>query len=394
MVVIKGRRPSNMDMDDYDVDDNSDDGAPSTVPSTTYSEFPHTSSTLSQKEQAEQHKVHPALARLTLFHGAKFNNWDASVMKPTHHMHSFSENKIRMLCRRTNRRKWCIYNQSHMSRSYPAGSRVDSSNYLPILPWSLGTQMVALNVQTVDAALLLNDGRFRENGGVGYVLKPTKLLDLQESIAGSTPKMMKLSIRVLSGACLPKPNEARSGDCIDPYVKVSVHDVRNGDKEVVSTFQTNPFLANGFFPIWNSDKFSFQIENTEVAMLQLSVYDKKSSIASAATSTDMMIASASIPISCLRKGLRSVKLYDTSNTRSGAFDFASLLIDIKKDGHEVTNGVYGTPEDYKRFRIEKSAAGYSSNGNGAMGGSVGIESILESSAEVKKPSSSSRMAEI
>ncbi|KAL3934476.1 MAG: hypothetical protein SGARI_003363, partial [Bacillariaceae sp.] len=274
-----------------------------------------------------------------------------------------------------------------MSRAYPAGSRVDSSNYLPILPWSLGTQMVALNIQTVDAALLMNDGRFRENGGCGYVLKPTKLLDLQESIAGSTPKTMKFSIRVLSGACLPKPNEARSGDCIDPYVKVSVYDVRNGDKEVVSTFQTNPFLANGFFPIWNSDKFSFQIENSEVAMLQLSVYDKKSSIASAATSTDMMIASASIPVSCLRKGLRSVKLYDTSNTRSGAFDFASLLIDIKTDRHEVTNGMYGTAEDYKRFRIEKNVAGYpTSNGNGTIGSSVGIESILESTAEVKRPS--------
>jgi hypothetical protein len=93
--------------------------------------------------------------------------------------------------------------------------------------------------------------------------------------------------------------------------------------------------------------------------------------------------------------LRSVKLFDTSNTRSGAFDFASLLIDIKKDGHEVTNGVYGTAEDYKRFRIEKSGAGPSSNGHGNIGSSVGIESIMECSAAEDKPSSSSsRMAEI
>ena len=335
MVVIKGRRPADLDIDDYD-DENSDDGAPSTVPSTAPSDFVHTSSQMSQQQKTVHYRVHPALARLTLFHGSKFTDWGQSVMNPTHYIHSFSESKLRSLSRKTNRRKWAVYNHSHMSRVYPAGSRVDSSNYLPILPWSVGTQLVALNFQTVDANLLLNDGRFRENGNCGYVLKPN-VMDLQGRNITAEP--MKLSIRVLSGSCLPKPNEARTGDCIDPYVKVSVYDVKNGDKESVTTYSTAVVAANGFFPIWNSEKFRFQVEHYEAAMLQLSVYDKKSTINAA--STDELVASASIPISCLRKGLRSVKLFDTSNTRSGAFDFASLLIDIKKDKAEVTNGVYG-----------------------------------------------------
>ncbi|KAG7363402.1 phosphatidylinositol-specific phospholipase C, X domain containing protein [Nitzschia inconspicua] len=350
MVVIKGRRPANLDIDDYD-DENSDDGAPSTVPSTTNSELTHTNSSLNASQaKTEQHRVHPALARVTLFHGVKYKGWDLSIMNPTHYMHSFSENKLRTLTRRTNRRKWAIYNQSHMSRSYPAGSRVDSSNYLPILPWSVGTQMVALNFQTADAALLLNDGRFRQNGGCGYVLKPSTLIDAQEGNGDGIPT--KLSIRVLSGACLPKVNEARTGDCINPYVKVTVYDVQNGVKETVTSFQTNVVLANGFFPIWNSDKFHFHVENYEAAMVQLCVFDKKSS-----TSTDELIASSSIPISCLRRGLRSVQLYDTSNTRSGAFDFASLLLDIKKDRREeVTNGYYGTAKDYQIMNSPKETA--------------------------------------
>lgn len=326
MVVIKGRRPSNMEIDDYD-DDNSDDGAPSTV---------YTgdgTSMQSQQLKSVQHRVAPALARLTLFHGTKLKGWDVSVMNPTHHMHSYSENKMRSLCRKTDRRKWTIYNQSHMSRCYPAGSRVDSSNYMPILPWSVGTQMVALNFQTVDTALLLNDGRFRENGGCGYILKPSGLMDLQDPTQDEPRVPMKLSIRVLSGSCLPKASDARAGDCIDPYVKVSVFDVRNGDKESFTTFSTSVVTANGFFPIWNGEKFSFRIENHAVAMLQLCVYDKKSSLN--ATSTDVFVASASIPISCLRRGLRSVKLFDTSNTRSGAFDFASLLVDVKKERADV-----------------------------------------------------------
>ena len=63
-----------------------------------------------------------------------------------------------------------------MSRTYPSGSRIDSSNYIPILAWSAGCQMAALNIQTPDEALLINDGRFRENGGCGYVLKPSILM--------------------------------------------------------------------------------------------------------------------------------------------------------------------------------------------------------------------------
>ena len=33
-------------------------------------------------------------------------------------------------------------------RTYPAGTRIDSSNYDPIPMWNHGIQMVALNIQT------------------------------------------------------------------------------------------------------------------------------------------------------------------------------------------------------------------------------------------------------
>ena len=76
-------------------------------------------------------------------------------------------------------------------RTYPHGTKIDSSNYDPIPLWNHGIQMVALNVQTpgkqlaIHAMLLvlsencisdnfmfLNQGKFRQNGGCGYVLKP------------------------------------------------------------------------------------------------------------------------------------------------------------------------------------------------------------------------------
>lgn len=44
------------------------------------------------------------------------------------------------------------------------GQRIDSSNYDPILPWSCGAHMLALNYQTPDKAMQINQGRFMQNG--------------------------------------------------------------------------------------------------------------------------------------------------------------------------------------------------------------------------------------
>lgn len=41
------------------------------------------------------------------------------------------------------------YNKRQMSRIYPKGTRVDSSNYSPQPFWNVGCQMVALNYQTM-----------------------------------------------------------------------------------------------------------------------------------------------------------------------------------------------------------------------------------------------------
>lgn len=64
------------------------------------------------------------------------------------------------------------YNKRQFSRIYPRGSRYDSSNFNPQLFWSAGCQMVALNFQTLDLAMQLNQGRFEYNGRSGYLLKP------------------------------------------------------------------------------------------------------------------------------------------------------------------------------------------------------------------------------
>ena len=84
------------------------------------------------------------------------------------------------------------YNKKHLSRTYPSGRRVDSSNYEPINMWNAGCQIgmiimlnltllfvyifcsctVALNYQTPGKSMDWNMGKFQQNGGSGYILKP------------------------------------------------------------------------------------------------------------------------------------------------------------------------------------------------------------------------------
>jgi phosphatidylinositol phospholipase C delta len=180
--------------------------------------------------------------------------------------------------------------------------------------------MAALNIQSSDEGLFVNDGRFRENGGVGYVLKPSILMMKDEH----DPRSTHLEIKILSGSCLPKPKGLSFGECIDPYVKISLFDCHEG-KEVNLSQTTNVLLQNGFSPIWNfEDSFHLDVKNTSVAVMQFSVWNKNS-----LPKDDEIIASASVPISCMRQGIRSVQLFDENMTRSGAFAFASLLVLVK-----------------------------------------------------------------
>jgi hypothetical protein len=250
----------------------------------------------------------------------------------------------------------------------------------------VGCQLVALNFQTNDAPLILNDGLFRQNLGCGYLTKPTtvmakpkppqnatapaikrdrdmldqmmetfedvvcgeeasaKLLELKEDAKKDkasveerleanelgkkekeTPMIVK--VRVLSGSCLPKPNGQSTGEHIDPYVVITLHDIARGKDAkasyVSSTHTTATVNDNGFCPVWNEKApKDFFVYSPQVAMVNFTVGESD-------VGRDDVIGHAAIPVSCLRKGYRSIQLYDPSNERSGPFGFATLLVEIQ-----------------------------------------------------------------
>ncbi|KAK2708596.1 hypothetical protein QYM36_014260 [Artemia franciscana] len=65
-----------------------------------------------------------------------------------HEMSSFPETKAMVYLCQQEAKFFVSYHQVMLSRVYPKGQRIDSSNYNPIPAWNVGCQMVALNYQT------------------------------------------------------------------------------------------------------------------------------------------------------------------------------------------------------------------------------------------------------
>jgi phosphatidylinositol phospholipase C delta len=321
MVVIKGKRPPDPDEDDASMD-KTGNMKPATSHSADNDEVDEYEEAL---EKPKKSKIDQELAKLTLFHGCKYKSFTDSISTPPSHMHSIGETKIKKILDKSkdNAKLWRKYNVQHLTRTYPAGTRVDSSNYNPVLAWSMGCQLVALNFQTPDTPLVLNDGMFRRNAGCGYIEKPASVM------GGTRPIKVALKVSILSAHCLPKPMGAKAGELVDPYISVEMHDVCiSGDsateEHMTTTSKTSAVKNNGFCPVWNDANFTFNVETPDVAMLMFKIVDDDYGY-------DDIIASSAIPFSCLRQGYRSVQLYDQNNTRTGPFQYATLFVKISMD---------------------------------------------------------------
>lgn len=147
-IVIKGKRPPEDDntplTQEDDFDPYTSKASISSVARTTGSEASRNSNSPNgKKNSTKPPKIVPSLASITLFHGAGFKSFDESFGMPVSHMHSIGETKISKLIgdAAANAMYWKQYNIHHLTRTYPAGVRINSSNYNPVLAWSVGCQL-------------------------------------------------------------------------------------------------------------------------------------------------------------------------------------------------------------------------------------------------------------
>eukprot|EP01060_Flectonema_neradi_P012169 TRINITY_DN19054_c0_g1_i2.p1 TRINITY_DN19054_c0_g1~~TRINITY_DN19054_c0_g1_i2.p1 ORF type:complete len:981 (+),score=155.62 TRINITY_DN19054_c0_g1_i2:212-3154(+) len=224
------------------------------------------------------------------------------------------------------------------TRIYPKATRVDSSNFDPQVFWGGGSQFVALNLQTPDYSTRLNQAKFEDNGSCGYVLKPPWLRDIAKTFSdtGTTT----IQIKVIKGGNFP-----RSKRTIDPYVEAMISSVP-GDDTSKNPVRTVTVYSNGFNPTWN-EILTLQTKVPEIAILTLRVVNKRD---------DTFVAETSVPIPCLRAGIRSCPLRDAhSRTIRGSY----LLCDIKVSREDVPQQPLPKGERRKTWARKSSAGGAS-----------------------------------
>lgn len=112
--------------------------------------------------------------------------------------------------------KIATHNAHHLMRVYPKGTRISSRNLNPVPFWSLGAQICALNWQTFDASMQLNEALFA--GTDGYVLKPAALRAGGSGVLNPRDgKKRRLKLRIVGASNIPVPSGREGGD-VKPYV--------------------------------------------------------------------------------------------------------------------------------------------------------------------------------
>ncbi|XP_056386206.1 1-phosphatidylinositol 4,5-bisphosphate phosphodiesterase epsilon-1 isoform X6 [Hyla sarda] len=233
-----------------------------------------------------------------------------------YHISSLNENAAKRLCRRYSQ-KLIQHTSYQLLRTYPAATRIDSSNPHPLIFWLHGIQLVALNYQTDDLSLQLNAAMFEANGGCGYVLKPPVLWDkgcpmhqsfspLERELENMEPAIYSLSIVSGQNVC---PSNSTGSPCIEIDVLGMPVDSCH--------FRTKPIHRNTLNPLWN-EQFMFRVYFEDLVFLRFAVVENNSSA---------VTAQRIIPLKVLKRGYRHLQLYNLHNE---SLEISTLFINSRR----------------------------------------------------------------
>ncbi|XP_072943181.1 1-phosphatidylinositol 4,5-bisphosphate phosphodiesterase epsilon-1-like [Epargyreus clarus] len=236
-----------------------------------------------------------------------------AIHHPCYRCSSMNEAIGKKICRK-HPMALVAHTETQLVRTYPAGLRIDSSNLDPVMFWSCGVQLVALNYQTEDAAMAVNAALYESNGCAGYVRKPAVMWDPAHIAYRRFNPMEKefdgihaahLTLSVISGQYVAE----NVYSFYNAFVEVEILGVPADCKKI----RTKVARKNALNPIWN-ETFNFKINFPELAFVRFEIYD---------ADTNYMLSQRVIPLQCLRPGYRHVRLRSPTNQ---PLNMASLLI--------------------------------------------------------------------
>ncbi|CAG8725302.1 28395_t:CDS:10, partial [Racocetra persica] len=235
-------------------------------------------------------KMSKTLSDLIAYSIVKFDGFDYEHSK-YYHVYNFS-NQTSSKYIKSDKAAFTRQNTLQLTRIYPSGLRIDSSNYQPHHQWIVGNQLVSLNWQSFDLGMQIDHAMFAVNGSCGYVLKPERLRNpkIISSAMNTQSTTQTLTIEIISGQQLPKPKGDFINEVIDPFVEVELH-IPGAD---AIKNKTKTISDNGFNPTWKETlKFTFNCEELSLVFLRFVVWDQD-------LSSSSFVGSYCIPVTSLQ----------------------------------------------------------------------------------------------
>uniref|UniRef100_A0A673AZE3 Phosphoinositide phospholipase C n=1 Tax=Sphaeramia orbicularis TaxID=375764 RepID=A0A673AZE3_9TELE len=257
-----------------------------------------------------------------------------------YHISSVNENAAKRLYRRYSQ-KLIQHTVCQLLRTYPAATRIDSTNPNPLLFWLHGIQLVALNYQTDDLPMQLNAALFEANGGCGYVLKPAVLWDrscpLYRQFCPMDRDVEKMSPAIYSLTIVSGQNICPGNSAGSPCIEVDVL----GMPIDSCHFRTKPIHRNTLNPMW-SEHFQFSVHFEDMCFLRFAVVENNSS---------QTTAQRTLSLKALKPGYRHVQLRTQHNE---SLEVSSLFIFSRRTEEGPTGGA--TPSSLLFMSEEKHAS--------------------------------------
>ncbi|XP_030622772.1 1-phosphatidylinositol 4,5-bisphosphate phosphodiesterase beta-1 [Chanos chanos] len=231
----------------------------------------------------------------------KFNSFEASKRSNrSYQMSSFVETKALEHLTKTPV-EFVEYNKLQLSRIYPKGTRVDSSNYMPQVFWNAGCQLVALNFQTIDLSMQLNLGMYEYNGKSGYRLKPEFMRRPDKHFDPFTESTVDgivantLSVKIISGQFLTDKK-------VGVYVEIDMFGLPVDTRR--KAFKTKTSQSNAINPVWDEEPIVFKkVVLPTLASMRIAVFEEGGKF----------IGHRIIPVSAIRPGYRYIGLRNEKN---------------------------------------------------------------------------------
>lgn len=322
--------------------------------------------TAPKQPRKRKSKIIKSLGDLGVYaRGVKFNDFSSPESKTYNHIFSFGERKFEALCRdQAGKTQLEKHNMQFLVRIYPSGMRLKSTNPDPLLFWRRGAQMVALNWQTYDLGMQLNDAMFAcGTDRFGYVLKPKELRSpdpLQGPTTGSfnlesskiPRRLIRFSVNMISAQQLPQPRGTKPEEALkmlNPYIEIEMFSAEDKAKDVASgeggqdasardgmsgigsphRRRTHVVQSNGYDPIFD-ETFNLQLATKypDLVFVRWTVWDSQDGRNYNNNPNSPPLASFTAKLSCLEQGYRHLPLYDHNGDQ---FLFATLFCKIKKE---------------------------------------------------------------